>query len=129
MKTYPKLIAIGIIPPYKIYLIEDENCFIGYAKGLTDENRTQVPPVLKISTSIVGALRWCIAVFPPKQNDNADELYREIYHIIQEDKTMNYANEYNGIIKDKLEKDTYFPKVTDPQNLITNEEKEAFKYY
>ena len=128
METYPKLLAIGIMPPHKIYLIEDENCFIGYAKGLKDENRTD-PPVLKISSGSIPATRWCIASFPPKGDENVDELYREIHDIIIDDKIMDYAHQYNCIIKDKFKKDTYMPKISDPKNLVTNEEKEAFKYY
>jgi len=56
METYLKLIVIGMMPmisgrddekpvPYqKIYVIEDDYCYIGYARGVINESRIQCPP-------------------------------------------------------------------------------------
>jgi len=92
-----------------------------------------MPPTLKISTGIGGASRWCTVAFPPKGDENVEELYKEIHDIILEDSIMDYAGEYNGIVIETTrgfqEKDNYPINISDPQNLVTDEEKEAFKYY
>ncbi|MCL1932835.1 MAG: hypothetical protein FWF53_03335 [Candidatus Azobacteroides sp.] len=135
MEGYPKLLAIGIMlpfddfPPRRIYLIEDETCFIGYARGVDDKICEGYPLLLKISTMDVAALRWCKVAFPPKGNENVDELYKEIYHIIQDDRRMNYTGEYMGIIRNKYKKDTCIVNLSDPLNPVTDDEKEAVKYY
>ena len=138
MKEYPKLVAIGMMPYrekyddieckyHKIYLIEDEHCFIGYARGLKDD-KSKIPPALKMSNEDGVALRWCNAAFPPKGNENVKQLYDEIRRIIKNDTFMYYSIEYDDLIKYNKPKEAWIP-YSDPNNLTTDSEKRAFKYY
>ena len=139
MKEYPKLVAIGMMPYrsdsaewkyHRIYLIEDEHCFIGYARGLKDDEniRSKLPPVLKMGKDDIVALRWCNVAFPPKGDENIEQLYNEIHNIIKNDTFMHYAIEYDDLVKDNHAKKIFGGNVN-PNNLITDSEKEAFKYY
>ena len=141
MKEYPKLVAIGIILPnpsrqpgtHRVYLIEDEHCFIGYARGIPDKN-DDYPPLLKISSWDAGALRWCQEAFPPKGDEDVETLYEEVMGIMKKDDELDYFESkhyllcYNGIIDDKEQKESGVHHAN-PKNLITDSEKEAFKYY
>ena len=131
MKEYPKLVAILIAlqsnSAVKIYAIEDENCFIGYAKGV--DNEKCGIPLLYFHHFDAALGRWGnIWGFPPKGDEDVDALYKEIHDIMENDNRHDYKMGYEDFVEHKYEK-TRGGHISDPNNLQTDGEKEAFKYY
>jgi len=133
MEKYPKLIGIGITlpsrhpepcvntPPYKTYLLEDEHCYVGHTPD--SEDNWCFPWGMRPSKCDAVALRHCHVLFPPKGDENVDNLYLN---------AMNYKNgwatHYKGVLKRKGEKERWC-RMSDPNNLQTDLEKEAIRYY
>jgi len=87
------------------------------------------PPLLYFHHFDAALGRWpLIWGFPPKGDEDVDALYKEIQDIIKNDKKHNYKKAYRDIVEEKMEK-TRGGHISDPNNLQTDGEKEAFKYY
>jgi hypothetical protein len=80
-EEYPKLIAVGLRDDIgKVYCLEDERFFYGYA-----QNETDFCPRVKTGWKIGVALRWCPIVVPPKGDEDVHKLYNEAMELIKTD--------------------------------------------
>jgi hypothetical protein len=89
-EEYPKLIAVGFRDDIgKVYCLEDEHCFYGYAQN------KNFNPRVKTGWRDTVALRWSPIVVPPKGDEDVHKLYNETMELIKTDEKSKeiYDNE------------------------------------